>query len=273
MGALFARGLGWRGVFVAAAVTLLALFAGCLWLLKDSPARVGLEELEADPRNVFGGAVDPPSGSRGRFIPLLASPGFLTVCLLSFGLTLLRETFNTWTPTYFTEGVGLTHAAAASRSALFPLVGGVSVLMAGYLGDMLGRAGRAAIICGGLFLTGAALALLGQTDFGGSTLWPVVIVSAVAFLLIGPYSFLAGAIALDFGGKQGSATASGLIDGFGYLGGALGGGAIARLSASHGWHGAFTVLAGVAWSSCLVAVFLFQDQRRTDRRNAPATSG
>jgi OPA family glycerol-3-phosphate transporter-like MFS transporter len=55
------------------------------------------------------------------------------VCLLSLGTTLLRETFNLWTPTYFAEYVGLSNAEAASRSALFPLFGGVSVLVAGFL--------------------------------------------------------------------------------------------------------------------------------------------
>ena len=45
----------------------------------------------------------------------------------------------------------------------------------------------------------------------------------MAFLLIGPYSYLAGAISLDFGGKRGGATACGIIDGVGYLGGVLAG--------------------------------------------------
>jgi len=45
-----------------------------------------------------------------------------------------------------------------------------------------------------------------------------VLVAAIGFLVIGPYSFFAGAMSLDFGGRQGSATASGLIDGIGYLG-------------------------------------------------------
>jgi sugar phosphate permease len=85
----------------------------------------------------------------------------------------------------------------------------------------------------------------------------------IAFLCIGPYSYLAGAISLDFGGKQGSATASGLIDGVGYLGGVLAGNSFASISVAWGWRGAFTVLAGVAWLSSIAAgVYLWNQKRK-----------
>ncbi len=54
-------------------------------------------------------------------------------------------------------------------------------------------------------------------------------VTLVAFLIIGPYSFFGRAISIDFGGKQGSDTASGIIDGVGYRGRRIGCG-------QHGTH-------------------------------------
>ena len=124
--------------------------------------------------------------------------------------------------------MGLTAADAAQKSALFPLFGGISVLLAGFLSDRLGKSGRAAIIFYGMLLSTAVLLLLAFARFGGSKSAPVVLVALVAFVMIGPYSYLAGAISLDFGGKQGSATASGLIDGAGYLGGVLAGNSVGR---------------------------------------------
>jgi len=64
----------------------------------------------------------------------------------------------------------------------------------------------------------------------------VVVIGVVAFCLLGPYSYLGGAFALDFGGKQASASASGIIDGIGYLGGVLAGDTVARLSVAFGWR-------------------------------------
>jgi OPA family glycerol-3-phosphate transporter-like MFS transporter len=85
-------------------------------------------------------------------------------------------------------------------------------------------------------------------------------VTLIGFLLIGPYAYLGGAIALDFGGKRGSATACGIIDGIGYLGGVLGGAGFAGLLRSEGWAGSFTILAFIAWGTCLIAVLFRWDQ-------------
>jgi sugar phosphate permease len=264
MGWMIAHGVGWRGVFFAAAGVMLIIFLANLLLLKESPREIGEAEPPANPLNL----VDEHKGStktalKSALTAFLGSRAFWIVCFLSLGTTLLRETFNTWTPTYFTEVAGLSKAEAASKSALFPFFGGVSVLLAGFISDRLGRDGRAMVILIGLLLSSAGLWSLGHAQFGGSPALPIFLVTSVAFTLIGPYSYLAGAISLDFGGKQGSATASGIIDGVGYLGGVLAGDTVARVSVSFGWQGAFTALAGVALLSGLAAALLLIEQRRS----------
>jgi len=268
MAVLIAHGVGWRGVFLAAGGTLGVLLIFNLLLLKESPRDVGLEEPPTNPLNVFkeDGERHAPAGLKELLKPLLGCGVFWLVCLLSFGFTIVRETFNLWTPTYFTQAVGLSNAGAAETSALFPLFGGISVLAAGFLSDHFGTAGRAAIILYGLVLTGITLLALAYANLGSSKFWPVLLVTLVAFLMLGPYSYLAGAIALDFGGKQGSATASGFIDGVGYLGGVLAGNTVAQVSVAYGWRGAFAMLAGVAWLSSAAAAVYWAHQRRANYR-------
>jgi OPA family glycerol-3-phosphate transporter-like MFS transporter len=269
LGLLIGGGIGWRGVFIAAACTLLGLLAVTTWLLKETPTLLGLPEPAADRTSLYGeaGADATPPGLAALVVPLARSPAFGLVCLLSLGLTLLREASGTWMPTYFVEAVGLRAADAASVSGLLPLAGGVSVLLAGYLGDRLGRAGRAAIILIGLAAAGIALAALGLASFEGSVGTPVALAVTVAFLLLGPYSYLAGAIALDFGGKRGGATASGLIDTVGYVGGAWAGVGTASVAAAFGWRGVFLVLAVVAWLSAAVAAAFLLEQSRAAHRH------
>jgi sugar phosphate permease len=264
MATLIAHGIGWRGVFLTAGGTLAALAALNLLLLKESPREVGHVEPATNPLNVFRkeGEKHRPASLTHLLKPLLGSGVFWLVCLLSFGFTIVRETFNIWTPTYFTQAVGLSDASAAASSALFPLFGGISVLAAGFLSDRLGNSGRAAIIFYGSLLAGVALLALANLKFGSFKGGPLLLVTAVALLTLGPYSYLAGAIALDFGGKQGSATASGFIDGFGYLGGVLAGNSVAHVSVAYGWKGAFTSLAAVAWLTSLAAAAYFVHQRR-----------
>jgi OPA family glycerol-3-phosphate transporter-like MFS transporter len=268
MGWLLAHRLDWRVVFLVAA-GVLAVILGGLWLwLKDSPLEIGLSEPPANPQNVFGtgGEDDTPPSLRELVVPLLTSGAFLVVCVLSLGLTLLRETFNTWSAVYFTDALGLTSAEAANRSALFPLLGGVSVIAVGWLSDALGQGGRAGVILVGTLLSAGVLLALGLADFGTATLWPVALVAVVGFLLIGPYSYLAGAISLDLGGKRGSATACGIIDGVGYLGAILAGERVARLSVDYGWSGTFQALAGVALLTSVAAAVYFVMQVKGARR-------
>lgn len=265
---LIDHGFGWRLLFVTAAGVLLFWSIVNALLLKDTPAEIGETEPQANPQNLFasGDGNFAPTSVRSLLEPLLRSRVFLLVCVLSVGLTLVRETFNLWTPTYFAQSLGLSHADAAQKSALFPLFGGISVLLAGYLSDRLGKGARAAIILFGLLLAGLTLLVLGYGDFGGSRIWPVSLTALVAFLMLGPYSYLAGAIALDFGGKRGSATVSGIIDGSGYLGGVLAGDSMARISVAYGWRGAFAVLAVVCWVLSLAAAVYWLNQRRAEIR-------
>ena len=261
---LIGKGFGWRGIFVIAAATLFLLLLLNLVLLKETPLAIGESEPPANPLALVAEAEDQGSHhDLGSILkPLFADVGFWLVCILSFTFTLVRETFNLWTPTYFIQAVGLSPSEAARESALFPLFGGFSVLLSGLLSDRLKQGGRATIIAGGLLLAGVALFMLGYTGFGHSRVAPVGLVTLIGFLMIGPYSYLAGAIALDLGGKQGSATTSGIIDGVGYLGGIFAGDSIARLSIAYGWRGAYITLAVVVWLSSIVA-FLYRHHSLT----------
>jgi OPA family glycerol-3-phosphate transporter-like MFS transporter len=233
MGILIGNGVGWRGVFFWAAGVLLTIAIFGMLFLRESPGDIGEPEPPAPRTKIAEGD--------SAWKALLRRPSFWLVCLISAGFTLVRETFNLWTPTYFKQVAGMSDAAAANSSALFPLAGGVSVLIAGYLSDRLGKGARSAIIAGGLVTSAVVLAIMGN-----GTNWPVALTALVAFLMIGPYSYLAGAIALDLGGKRGSATASGIIDGTGYLGGILAGDTMARIAVTFGWRGAFWTLAAVS---------------------------
>jgi OPA family glycerol-3-phosphate transporter-like MFS transporter len=264
MALLIQQGLGWRGVFAATAAILAVLLLISVYLLRDSPSDIGEAEPSANPFNLFAVADNQqtPKSLKALLRPFLGSGVFWLACALSLGTTILRETFGLWTPTYFTQEVGMSAAEAAAKSALFPLAGGVSVILCGWMSDRLGRGGRAAVLLSGLLLSALALLALGFRAATGSIIGPVALVAVVAFLTIGPYSFLGGAIALDFGGKQGSGTASGIIDGVGYLGGVLSGDSMARISVAHGWSGAFLVLAGIAaLSSLAAAAFLYYERK------------
>ena len=258
MSLLLEHGVGWRGLFLFGAAVAGAMFLANLFLLRESCTDEGHPEAVANPRNVFAEAHARPQSYFTLVLPLLRSRAFLMVCLLGLATTLVRETFNTWTPVYFRDFLGYSVSHAASASAIFPATGAVSVLVAGWVSDRLGHHCRALLLLGGLAATAAALLVLMTLKPGASgALLPLCLIASVAFCLMGPYAFLPGAFALDFGGKQAGAVASGLVDGTGYLGGVLAGYAMGRLAVSFGWGGVFLTLAGIAALAALGAAYLY----------------
>jgi sugar phosphate permease len=259
MGMLIERGVGWRGVFYFAAAVATVLWVANALMLRESRAELGYPEAKTNPLNVFGASESAPEGLAALLLPLLRNRAFLLVCLLSFGTTIVRETFNNWTPTYLRDAVGYTPSHAASLSAIFPAAGVLSVLLSGWLSDRLGPNGRSFLLFVGLAATAAVLFLLTlvHPTRAVQALLPLILIAAVGFCLLGPYSYLGGAMALDFGGKRGGAVSSGIIDAVGYLGGALAGVSVARISVLMGWRGVFLILAAVGALAALCASYLY----------------
>ena len=274
MGVLISRGYDWQALFRFAAIAAGVMFAANFALLRESRTELGYRAAEPNPLNLYAGAADGPLRLRTILEPLLRSRAFLLVCLLSFGCTFVRETFNIWTPVYLRDAVGYEAGRAASLSAVFPALGAASVLAVGWLSDRMGVNGRPVLLLAGLIAT--AVTLLGlmflRLDLA-PPLVAVVLIGVVAFCLLGPYSYLGGAFALDFGGQRAGALSSGLIDGVGYLGGALAGDSVARISVAFGWRGVFVVLAAVAASSALAAGLLYLNQRRALLANQGEADG
>jgi OPA family glycerol-3-phosphate transporter-like MFS transporter len=257
MGALIQHGAGWRTLFYFAAAVAAAMLVANFLFLRESRAGLGFEEAQTNPLNLYAQSESRPKSVGALLRPLFTSRAFQLICLLSLGCTIVRETFNIWTPSYLSYHLGYKPADAAGMSAIFPAVGAVSVLLSGWLSDRLGVNGRSLLMFIGLSATAVALLALVSIPAGIGGGWlPPFAIGMTAFCLLGPYSYLGGAFALDFGGKQGSAFASGLIDGIGYLGGWVAGDSVARISVSFGWQGVFVALAAVSALSAVGAGYL-----------------
>ena len=187
---------------------------------------------------------------------LLRQPGFWIAVLLSVLLTFLRVCFLTWTPLYLVEVSRASGAAAISgsiaKSAIFPASGVIAALVVGALSDRFGPGRRAPVMAASLAVVVVlvlALAHSGVRSPAGS----VFLIGGVGLFLLGPYSLLAGALALDASGKRGAATAAGIIDGAGYLGASSAGVVVGSIADRWGWAPAFDVVAAAALAATLIA--------------------
>ena len=241
LGSLLDAGVGWRGLFTASALTLAAIGVGCAIVLRRK-----VESVEAVPATTS----EDWSGAVKR---LVRTPAFWLVCVLSGGMTLLRETFNYWTPTFLNEFVGMGQAGAAAGSAVFPICGALSAVLAGYASDRW-RGRRGPVIVVALLGLTAVLIAVAFAPLAGNPTLALILLAAAAFFVTGPYSFCAGVLALDLGGKRGAATAAGLIDAAGYLCALYSGAGIGAVAQRAGWSAAFLTLAGVAIVTALAGL-------------------
>jgi OPA family glycerol-3-phosphate transporter-like MFS transporter len=273
MGRLIADGYGWRSLFLLAAAVAGAMFIASFALLRESRVAAGHRDTAANPLNLFAHAPAAPATVRERLRPLLKSPAFLMVCMLSLVCTIVRETFNDWTPVYLRDFLHLNMSNAAGWSAIFPGVGAISVLLTGWLGDRLGTNGRPLILFVGMTATVLALLLLMMVHRAGMhAAAPVAMIGVVGFCLLGPYAYLGGAMALDFGGKAAGAVASGIIDGVGYIGAVLAGVGGAKLAVTVGWPGVFATLAAIGAVGAIGAGALYLMELRAISANGTAAA-
>ena len=256
-GGLERLGLGWRGMVLVAAGSLLALAVGCGLALWREPPVFAREPRAADQSGVVA--------------QLARTPAFWGVCALSGGMTLLRTAFNTWSPTFLNEAAGMAAGNAILGGAVFPIVGAVSTAVAGYASDRW-RGRRGPVITVALVGLTLTLATMAAAPLAGNAPLALALVACAAFFLTGPYSFCAGVLALDLGGKRGSATAAGLIDAAGYLCATASGVGVGTVAEAHGWPAVFALLAGVAALTALAGLVyaLFAEGRGNGSNPGPA---
>jgi sugar phosphate permease len=197
------------------------------------------------------------AGSNGfdfrYMLRLIKLPQLWVVCGMAFALYIMRETFNDWTVDFFkTEGgAAMSNQVAALLSTPFDAAGAVGIVLLGWMFDRLTGRRRTVVLFGTLAVL--AMLVFGLPSFYRFGLWQVeTVIGLIGFLSYGPYSLLAGVLAVEIGGRNGVGTVAGLVDSSGYVATVFAGHSFGRLLDYGGYRLGFHVLAFVT----LAAAFL-----------------
>jgi len=234
--------------FVPAAV-LCAFFVVDLLLIRDTPSQAGHPDFDTGDASY---AEDGPAPSLWTVARRMFSQRVLWIIVaIEFCSGFLRQAVMKWGRAY-AKDVGAAQEFVFSHWGLVTCVAGIlGGVFAGFISDHVFGSRRGPVVSvlyGGLLAgAGVALAALGTPALA----WSVAFLS---LCVIGVHGMLSGTASADFGGRRGAGMATGIIDGFVYLGTAsqafLYGRLLPRGAAAHdpaNW---------VAWPTAMIPVAL-----------------
>jgi MFS transporter, OPA family, glycerol-3-phosphate transporter len=187
-----------------------------VWLIKDTPGQSGFEDF--DVHDASSGEMD-RNFSIGELLKrILTNPIMLTFAAIEFTSGVIRNGIMQW---YFIFAKEVPQGGAEfflkNWGLLLCIAGIIGGFTGGFLSDKIFHSRRSPPVAlfNGLIVvcsTLMALFLFSSPILVGTC---AVIISCV---VIGVHSLMSGTAAADFGGRKATATASGIIDGFVYLG-------------------------------------------------------
>jgi sugar phosphate permease len=242
---------GWRATFWVPCTLL--LLSAVHWYLsaRNSPESAGLptlEEFEGEAELSEEREVKSEEKYLGLRFTLKNSVANSRVWLMGWGLffvNIVRYGFLTWAPTYLFETQKAGIDKAAYSSVIFPIAGALGAVSAGWATDRWFQSRRAPV-------AGISLVLAGVLAWGYRFVVPVeqwllglITLAAIGFAVFGAHILIVAAAPMDFGTRKAAASATGFIDGWGYLGAGLQGIGTGLLVDHRGWDAGFTF-----WITC-----------------------
>lgn len=245
--------LGWRFVFWAPTVITLLILIGWVNQLKEKAEDGGFEPVEIARKT---------NGFRDTIGSTLRNKKIWTAALALFGLNIVRYGFLSWVPTYFFEVQKAAISTAAYKALLFPIAGSIGSLTAGWISDKFFKGRRAPMAAIMLVFLGLA-ALYFPHIPQQNWILSLVVLAIIGFLTFGPHMIIVTALPMDLGTKEMAASATGFIDGWGYIGASLTGIGTGFLLDHFGWQAAFYFWVSGAFLAALLMGTLWS-YRRSD---------
>jgi MFS transporter, OPA family, glycerol-3-phosphate transporter len=205
----------WAVFFIPAAILLFWLLLD-LWLIKDTPEEAGFPHL--DTCDASSGQMHVEFSVLDLLKKIFASPLMLMIAGVELTSGVFRYSMTQWYPVFAHEikqpGAEFFHDHWGWLICIFGIIGGFA---GGTISDKLFHSRRgppAALLCGWVLIMAVLMwpFLFTQPKVVG---WAAVLIVMAS---IGITSLMAGTAATDFGGRKATATCSGIVDAFAYLG-------------------------------------------------------
>ncbi|KAK7508600.1 hypothetical protein BaRGS_00000166 [Batillaria attramentaria] len=201
------------------------------------------------------------------FVTALLLPGVIPYALACAFVKMVNYSFFFWLPFYLTRAYSLPETTADRLSIWYDVGAIFGSTMAGFLSDRFHR--RTIVVVPMLILAVPMLFVYGMADVAGRAQVNGTMLFCVGALISGVANFVSAAVSADLGrqkqlhgNSEALSTVTGIIDGTGCMGAAIGQVAVPYLHVAHGWQSVFYLfMAATSLTTiCILPVFL-QDLR------------
>jgi OPA family glycerol-3-phosphate transporter-like MFS transporter/OPA family sugar phosphate sensor protein UhpC-like MFS transporter len=246
----------WRYCFWLPALIAAAGVVFVIATLRDTPASVGLPELE-DTRTELD-----DDDSTEAFKAFLGKKVFRNPIIWMFALTdlfvyIVRFAILDWGPTFLQDRANpLSPQLAGWSIAIFEIAGCAGMLCAGWISDRYfgGKTHRMCAV--EMFLVAICLAILYFIQESASAVSVLILLALAGFFLYGPQALL-GVAATKQATKKAASSAVGLIGFVSYLSVIFTGVGLGWFSDNFGWDYLYILMAGISVLGGIVMVFLW----------------
>jgi OPA family glycerol-3-phosphate transporter-like MFS transporter len=222
----------WALFYIPAAILLFWALIDW-WLIKDTPEEANFPHF--DTADASSGHMHIELTAWELLQKVFASRLMLTIAFIGLTVGVLRNGIMNWYPIFAVDSKQPRVAFFADNWGLliciFGIIGG---FVGGWLSDKCfrSRRGPPAAICSAVMLVLTILMALNLDTSPWIVGWSAVLISMA---VIGVHSLMAGTAAPDFGGRKATATCSGIIDGFVYVGSSVQSFGVGYLTEGHHW--------------------------------------
>jgi OPA family sugar phosphate sensor protein UhpC-like MFS transporter len=213
----------WRLAFISSAVVVLVVAVLFFLLQRNRPEDVGLPPVEIELEPVSN-VVVPRESMWAGLRTVMKNRTVMVLGLAYFMLKPARYAILLWGPVIIYDRMPeIGKVASAIVPTSFELAGLVGPILIGIASDKYFGARRIPACVLSLVVLTVCLALFVPAMQSGSLYMVIGLLFMMGLTLYGPDSMISGSAAIDFGSKDGAASAAGFVNGCGSVGAVLGG--------------------------------------------------
>jgi OPA family glycerol-3-phosphate transporter-like MFS transporter len=207
------KAVGMTWAFFVPAAVLIVFFALDAFVIRDTPGDAGYEDF--DTADASSGDTGPPLGVVEVAGRMFSQKVIWIIVAVEFCSGFLRNAVMKWYLVFADKTGAGKEFVATNWGVLLCVAGILGGVFAGFISDHVfeSRRGPVASVLYAGMIVGVAITFftLGHPMAG----WAVIFMS---LCVIGVHGMLSGTASMDFGGRKNAGVATGIIDGFVYLG-------------------------------------------------------